>query len=150
MTDFLRAIIFLAILIIIVILPNIKIVKEDEAHVVERFGKFHKLLKKKGIYFIIPLFDRVIEVISLSVQQKKFKVLLLESDDFVNEINLLIEYRIIDIKLFCYYKIDSLSAIIEEISDQIIIDYKNDLKDIDEYNNISMNYGIELLEIKKL
>jgi regulator of protease activity HflC (stomatin/prohibitin superfamily) len=150
MPDLIKALIFLAILILLVIIPNIKIVKDDEAHVVERFGVFHRLLNKKGFYLIIPLLDRVVEIVLLSVQSKKFKLFNNDYDNSNHEVEVLIKFQITDVILFCYHKIDSLKAMIDEIKNHIEVNKDYSIKDFYSYLNIGLNYGIELLDIQIL
>ncbi|KAL9273747.1 Stomatin-like protein [Drosera capensis] len=43
---------------------GVRVVPEQEAHVIERFGKFHKILDS-GIHLLIPLIDRIAYIHSL-------------------------------------------------------------------------------------
>ena len=56
--------IVLGIVILIVLSSSIKIVRQSDAIVVERLGKYHKTLDT-GLHFIIPFFDRCGTPISL-------------------------------------------------------------------------------------
>ena len=49
--------IVLAVIVFIILVSSIKIVRQSTAVIVERLGKFHRLLNT-GIHFIIPFIDR--------------------------------------------------------------------------------------------
>ncbi len=54
----------LAILVIVVIFKGVKIVPQSEQHVIERFGRLHKVLGP-GINLIVPFLDVVRHKISI-------------------------------------------------------------------------------------
>ena len=49
--------IVLGVILFIILIASIKIVRQSTAVVVERLGKFHRLLST-GIHFIIPFIDK--------------------------------------------------------------------------------------------
>eukprot|EP01132_Coremiostelium_polycephalum_P005364 gene5364-6693_t len=49
--------VFVVILIIVLIKKGVKVIKEREVMVIERFGKFHTILHA-GVHFIVPFVDR--------------------------------------------------------------------------------------------
>ena len=51
-------IVILALLVITILALSLKIVHQSTAIVIERLGKFHKVLET-GIHFIVPFFDRL-------------------------------------------------------------------------------------------
>ena len=59
MTPLLIILIVLAVILFIIFVSSIKIVRQSTAIVVERLGKFHKLLHT-GIHFIIPFIDKAV------------------------------------------------------------------------------------------
>lgn len=135
------AAIVLAVLFIIFLLPNFKIVKLNEACVVERMGSFHRVIDQPGIYFLIPLFERVIQQESLL---PKTRELLLNDKSFKTTYSY--TYQIKDIKLFCYAALDSLKLLEEKM-----IDYINATNDhLDALNELSQTYGVEILKIDEI
>ena len=58
----------LALLVIIVIFKGVKIVPQSEQHVIERFGRLHKVLGP-GINLIVPFLDVVRHKISILERQ---------------------------------------------------------------------------------
>ena len=93
-------------LILLLMLPNIKIVRKNEVMIIERLGRFHKLLDKPGIYILVPLLDRNIQTVNLNKKHIKKKLTLIE-----NETKTVVEisYDMIvkDVKTFVYASLDS-------------------------------------------
>ena len=54
----------LGIVVVIALVSSIKIVRQSDAVIVERLGKYYKTLDT-GLHFIIPFFDRCSTSISL-------------------------------------------------------------------------------------
>jgi regulator of protease activity HflC (stomatin/prohibitin superfamily) len=61
------ALIALVAFALLLILMTIKVVPQQSAYIIERFGKFHEVLKP-GINFVIPFFDKVAYKYSLKEQ----------------------------------------------------------------------------------
>lgn len=57
MNPFFIVLIALAVVIFIILVSSIKVVRQSTAIVVERLGKFHRLLGT-GVHFIVPFIDR--------------------------------------------------------------------------------------------
>jgi regulator of protease activity HflC (stomatin/prohibitin superfamily) len=55
-------------LVVVIVAMSVKIVPQQEVGVVERLGKFHKLIKP-GLNVVIPVIDRVRKVLDLRIQQ---------------------------------------------------------------------------------
>lgn len=106
MPDVVIAILVIVGLVILLMIPNIKIVRKNEVTIIERLGRFHKLLDIPGIHFVIPLVDRSIQTVSLYKQHihKKISVALGENVIHV-EINY--DMTITDPKVYVYGSIDS-------------------------------------------
>ena len=146
MTDIIIAVLVLLALTILFLIPNFKIVRSDEVHIVERLGRFHKMLNTPGIHFIVPLFDRVIQVVPLYESHKKFSFKLKRD---LQEIHYHLEYRyqVTDVMLFVYAALDSLEAI--EIHIQNVIEEKNEIDDesLHKLQETSLTFGIQLIDI---
>jgi regulator of protease activity HflC (stomatin/prohibitin superfamily) len=67
MTPSLITTLVFAFLAIIIIFSSVKVVPQQTALILERFGRFHSVLKP-GINFIIPFFDRIAYKMSLKEQ----------------------------------------------------------------------------------
>ena len=65
--------IFIAILILVVIIviPNIKIVPQAKAYVIERLGSYYTTWQN-GLHFKIPFVDRISKTVSLKEIVKDF------------------------------------------------------------------------------
>ncbi|MBU1143320.1 MAG: hypothetical protein KKH92_06720 [Firmicutes bacterium] len=147
MTDIIIAVLVLLFLTLLFLIPNFKIVRADEAHIVERLGRFHKILDQSGIHFIVPLFDRVIQVVPLSESHQKmnFKIHKEEKDIHYH---LEYRYKVVDVMLFVYAALDSLEAI--EIHMKNAIEEKETIDDesLATLQETSLTFGIELIDIQ--
>ena len=130
-------------LVIIVMIPNIKVVAKNRAIVVERLGQYLKTLDQPGIYFLVPLLDRAIETIPLD---EMIQSLHFNHEDEIIKIN----YRLIvfDIKLFVYGELSSLTSLKEYITESYL-KYRKDLnffnEDIKAY---AASIGITLIDMQ--
>lgn len=72
--------IIVAIIVLIILIRNsIKVVNIMEAHIVERFGKYHKTIEN-GINFINPFVDKIKAKINLKVQVVKVPCKIITQD----------------------------------------------------------------------
>ena len=79
----------------------IKIVRETQAMIVERFGKFNRV-KFKGIHFKIPLIERT-RLVELKEQINDYPPqAVITRDNVTMQIDSVVFYRVFDPKLFCY------------------------------------------------
>ena len=79
--------VFLAILIIYVVYLGIKIVPQSKVFVIERFGKFTRILES-GLSIIVPFVDRVaFKVDILERQLPPFKMSVITEDNVEVELN---------------------------------------------------------------
>ena len=143
MDDILISLFIILGLVIIVMIPNIKVVAKNRAIVVERLGQYLKTLDQPGIYFLVPLLDRAIETIPLDeiIQSLHFN-----HEDEIIKIN----YKLIvfDIKLFVYGELSSLTSLKEYITESYL-KYRKDLnffnEDIKAY---AASIGITLIDMQ--
>ena len=56
--------IVVVVVLLLIALTSVKVVQQSTARVVERLGKFNRIINS-GVHFIIPIFERTREVISL-------------------------------------------------------------------------------------
>jgi regulator of protease activity HflC (stomatin/prohibitin superfamily) len=107
MPDILTIILLFTGLIILLMLPNIKIVRKDEVMIIERLGSFHKILDLPGIYFLVPLLDRNIQTVSTKKQHIKKKLTIHEDEEIIKTLEISYYMTIIDPKTYVYASLDS-------------------------------------------
>ena len=59
--------IIVAIIIFVIAISSIKVVRQSEVRIIERFGKYHTTAEA-GLNFILPFVDKVRAVVSLKQQ----------------------------------------------------------------------------------
>lgn len=136
MPDILTIILLFSGLIILLMLPNIKIVRQNEAMIIERLGSFHKLLDQPGVYFLVPLLDRNIQTISLSKQHIKKKLSIHENDEDIKTVEISYDMTITDPKTYVYASFDSNDTIHTYIKEALEADM-----DMDEILNETIDYA---------
>lgn len=109
-----RVIITLFILVLLFASLHIKYNRKDEMTIVERLGKFNRLIETPSIFFIIPFIDRVLERISEGeiVDARRFTYL--KNDAEIKE-NITIRYKVFDPQLYAYASIDAIGSIVDLI-----------------------------------
>jgi hypothetical protein len=130
-------------LVVIVMIPNIKIVAKNRAIVVERLGQYLKTLDQPGIYFLVPLLDRAIETVPLD---EIIQSLHLNHEDEIIKIN----YRLIvfDIKLFVYGELSSLTSLKEYITDSYLKYQKDPHFFYEDVKAYASSIGIDLIDMQ--
>ncbi len=94
--------IVLIVLAIVILSTSIKVVKQSTARVVERLGKFNKILTT-GVHFILPFFDRCLPEISLKEKVADFPPQpIITKDNVTMQIDTVVYYQITDPKMYCY------------------------------------------------
>src|SRR6202522_3693196 len=107
MNAFLFAILFiLAIVVLVTILKTLFTVRTYTAGVVERFGKFNRIVRP-GLHVLIPYAERVYFV-DLQVKQAQFSVETKTHDNVFVQIPVSVQYQILDEKIYdAFYKLSS-------------------------------------------
>jgi len=96
----------LAIIVLITILKTLYTVRTYTAAVVERFGKFNRIVRP-GLHVLIPYAERVYFV-DLQVKQAEFSVETKTHDNVFVQIPVSVQYQILDDKVFdAFYKLSS-------------------------------------------
>lgn len=85
---------FIIITIAIVLFLGLKVVKQQTAVLVERFGKFHSI-KRPGLNFIIPIVDRIAGTLNLKIQQLDVEVETKTKDDVFVKLNISVQFEVI-------------------------------------------------------
>ncbi len=96
--------VFLAVLaaIILLIVPNIKVVQQSRAYVVERLGAFHTVWGV-GMHFKAPFVDRIARKVSLKEQVLDYPPQpVITKDNVTMQIDTVVYFQITDPKLYCY------------------------------------------------
>lgn len=137
MSNEIIASIVLLLLLTLFLLPNFKIVKENEQLLVERMGSFLKVIHHPGIYFLFPLFDRVIERQTTLPQERTLK-----GESFT----LIYTYQITDLKMYGYYALDP----IRDLETYLNSLYTHDTPDLNQLKETIKDRGIELLDIQEV
>ncbi|MBO4594920.1 MAG: SPFH/Band 7/PHB domain protein [Clostridia bacterium] len=103
MSPILIVLIVLAVVVFLILVLSIKIVRQSTAVVIERLGKFHKLLNT-GIHFIVPFIDRPVgTAISLKERVADFDPQpVITKDNVTMQIDTVVYFQVTDAKLFTY------------------------------------------------
>ena len=111
--------VFLAILIIYVVYLGIKIVPQSKVFVIERFGKFTRILES-GLSIIVPFVDRVaFRVDILERQLPPFKMSVITEDNVEVELVSTVFFRVLDAAK-SVYRIRNIDLAIENTAISII------------------------------
>ncbi len=92
----------IAVLLIIIVIANIKIVPQSKAYVIERLGVYSATWQT-GLHFKIPVFERIQKVVSMKEQVVDFPPQpVITMDNVTMQIDTVVFYQITDPKLFAY------------------------------------------------
>ena len=97
-------IIFIIILaaILLLVIPNIKVVQQSRAYVIERLGGFHSVWGV-GMHFQVPFIDRVARKVSLKEQVLDYPPQpVITKDNVTLQIDTVVYFQITDPKLYAY------------------------------------------------
>ena len=116
MSTFSIILIILASIALLILIGSIKIVKQANAIVIERLGKYHKTLDT-GVHVILPFFDRpACPPLSLKEQIADFAPqAVITKDNVTMQIDTVVYYQITDPKMYCY-GVDRPKAAIENLT----------------------------------
>lgn len=108
------------ILIIIFLYLSIKIVKQQTAIIIERFGKFQSI-RQSGFNLIIPGIDQVAGEVSLKIQQLDVEVETKTKDNVFVRLNISVQFQIIRTGIYrAFYKLtDSRAQITSYVFDTV-------------------------------
>ena len=157
------SLLLLALICLLIVIKGIKKVPKTQAYVIERFGKYNRVIKE-GKHFVFPVIEKVVKVVSLTEQNIEFSE---REYSLLNDRKVLLQtfifLKIKDVKNFCYKSERPISAIedkadrilsteIEKITFDQLFDYKSEienkvLKDVKEE---SQEYGIDITVLKIL
>ena len=90
------------ILVVVLILPNIKIVPQAKAYVIERLGSYHQTWGN-GLHVKIPFIDRISNIVTKKEIVKDFAPQpVITKDNVTMQIDTVVYYQITDPKLYTY------------------------------------------------
>lgn len=92
----------LGVIAIIYFLSGIKVVRQSQSIVVERLGKF-KDVRFSGLTFVWPIFEKVVQKISLKERVADFPPQpVITKDNVTMHIDTVVYWQVFDSKLYCY------------------------------------------------
>ena len=95
-------IIVVAVVLLVLLIASLRIVRQATAVVVERLGKFNRVLET-GIHLIIPFIERVYPPISLKERVADFAPQpVITKDNVTMQIDTVVYFSVTDPKLFSY------------------------------------------------
>ena len=150
--------IVLAVLVLALLFKGVKVIRQSEAMVVERFGKYAKTLNA-GLHIIIPIMDiprptvwryvkegldgqrytysKTLDRIDLRETVYDFpKQNVITRDNVVTEINALIYFQVVD-AVKCVYEIANLPNAIEKLTQTTLRNVLGEL-DLDEVRRVDL------------
>ena len=103
--------IILLILVVVLVIPNIKVVPQAKAYVLERIGSYHQTWGN-GLHIKIPFLDRVANVVTLKEIVKDFAPQpVITKDNVTMQIDTVVYFQITDPKLYTYGVENPINAI---------------------------------------
>lgn len=94
------------IIIVFILFASLFIVKQQTAVIIERFGKFNSI-RQSGIWFKIPIVDKIAGKVSLKIQQLDVIVETKTLDDVFVKLKVSVQYVIIREKVYdAFYKLE--------------------------------------------
>jgi regulator of protease activity HflC (stomatin/prohibitin superfamily) len=98
--------VFLAIVVLITVLKTLFTVRTYTAGIVERFGKFNRIVRP-GLHVLIP-FAESVYFVDLQVKQAQFQVETKTHDNVFVQIPVSVQYQILDDKIYdAFYKLSA-------------------------------------------
>ena len=92
---------------VLIVLSGIFTVKQQSAAIVERFGKFAGI-RKAGLQFKIPIFDKIAGKISLKIQQLDVIIETKTKDDVFVKLKVSVQFKILPESVYdAFYKLEN-------------------------------------------
>jgi regulator of protease activity HflC (stomatin/prohibitin superfamily) len=100
------AMVVFGIIVLVTVLKTLFTVRTASAGVVERFGKFNRIVRP-GLHVLIPYTERVF-IVDLQVKQAQFQVETKTKDNVFVQIPVSVQYQVLDDKIYdAFYKLSS-------------------------------------------
>ena len=98
-------------ILLIIIICNIRLVRQTEKYVIERLGGYHKTWGT-GIKFLVPFIDRVAYKVSMKEQVHDFPPQpVITKDNVTMQIDTIVFFQVTDPKLYAYGVVNPIGAI---------------------------------------
>jgi regulator of protease activity HflC (stomatin/prohibitin superfamily) len=111
---FLVLVVIVAMVLLVLVVKTLFSVRTATAGVVERFGKFSRILRP-GLHVLIPFAERAF-IIDLQVKQAQFTVETKTHDNVFVQIPVSVQYQVLDDKIFdAFYKLSNPQKQIESV-----------------------------------
>ncbi len=141
----------LALFVLITILKTLYTVRTAQAGIVERFGKFHRIVRP-GLHVLIPFAERVFFV-DLQVKQASFVVETKTRDNVFVQIPVSVQYQVLDESIFdAFYKLSAPQKQIESFVFNSILGHVPKLtldETFEQQSGISVAVKVELDQIMR-
>ena len=134
----LRVILTFLLIILIFIALHVKYNRKNEMTVVERIGRFHRLIDSPSLFILIPFIDRVLQRIPTKPITESRRYTYQLNHEEIKKV-LTIEYTVFDPKLYSYASIDPIAS----ISDLISTAKENHFSDTEIFDQVK-SYGRDL------
>lgn len=103
--------IVILVLVVVLVIPNVKIVPQAKTYVIERVGSYYTTWKN-GLHFKLPFLDRVANQVILKEIVKDFDPQpVITKDNVTMQIDTVVYFQITDAKLYTYGVENPISAI---------------------------------------
>ncbi len=90
------------VIVVLIVLPNIKVVPQAKSYVIERLGSYYTTWRN-GLHFKIPFIDRVANIVTLKEIVKDFAPQpVITKDNVTMQIDTVVYFQITDAKLYTY------------------------------------------------
>ncbi len=101
----------LLILVVVIVIPNVKVVSQSECYIIERLGSYYTTWGN-GLHFKIPFIDHISGKVSLKEKVKDFAPQpVITKDNVTMQIDTVVYFQITDAKLYTYGVENPISAI---------------------------------------
>src|SRR3984957_10533518 len=100
------ALVVFGIIVLVTVLKTLYTVRTASAGVVERFGKFNRIVRP-GLQMLLPYAERVF-IVDLQVKQAQFQVETKTKDNVFVQIPVSVQYQVLDDKIYdAFYKLSA-------------------------------------------
>jgi regulator of protease activity HflC (stomatin/prohibitin superfamily) len=134
------------IVVLVTVLKTLYTVRTASAGVVERFGKFNRIVRP-GLQMLLPYAERVF-IVDLQVKQAQFQVETKTRDNVFVQIPVSVQYQVLDDKIYdAFYKLSSPQKQIESFVFNSILGHVPKLsldETFEQQSGISVNVKTEL------
>lgn len=144
MSDILKGILVILFLLMLVIIPNIRWIQPNRAYIIERLGRFYKIVDHPGIYFTIPIIERVLQVVSLETDHFSTSFIAHETGE---NFEISVTYKVTNPKLFAYAALDSIANLKAYIAECMQDASRLDAEHHQMIEEAAQSYGMETIEI---